>query len=73
VTPASPGAGRDVVAEAEAIVRREGDRLKHRPDGDIGGPGAMCVECTPGFGTAAERPVRWPCAPLLRLGGPDSS
>lgn len=37
----------------------------HRPDGGAGGPGAMCVECTPYFGTEAEEPVAWPCATYL--------
>jgi hypothetical protein len=39
---------------------------EHRPDGGLDGPGAMCVTCTPGFGTPAEDPVPYPCVPLGR-------
>jgi hypothetical protein len=39
----------------------------HRPDGGIGGPGAMCVECTPDFGTQYEEPVAWPCNTIRAL------
>ena len=37
-------------------------RSQHRPDGGVGGPGAMCVACTPDFGTVDEEPVAYPCA-----------
>ena len=41
----------------------------HRPDGGVGGPGAMCVHCTPGFGTPSEDPVPWPCPTIIALRG----
>lgn len=56
-------------AQAEVIDRV---RALHRPDGGIGGPGAMCVECSRDFGTPAEDPVAWPCATVAALATPDA-
>lgn len=69
VTPVVDEDPRDV-ALAQARARFARVRALHRPDGDGPGPGAMCVECTPGFGTPAEDPVPWPCRTIEALDGP---
>lgn len=54
-------AAREALARVEAL---------HRPDGGTVGPGAMCVTCTPGFGTPSEDPVPWPCPTTAALAQP---
>ena len=54
---------------AEAKVTRV--EAIHRPDGGMGGPGAICVSCTSDFGTVDEDAIRWPCATIRALAGPE--
>jgi hypothetical protein len=53
--PASSAPPTDATSALDAV------RAEHRPDGGVDDPGAMCVTCTPGFGTPGEDPVPWPC------------
>lgn len=59
-----------LLAEVEQL-RAQWDAVLalHRPDGGVGGPGAMCVECTADFGTPAEDPEPWPCPTVRALTG----